>query len=99
MSLIDKMRIAAMSRQLGCTFSIAHGWTVSTSIGYSSRMAERDAMHRCTQRRADALKGCTEGSPQKVELKAIVEAIEAYDVKRGPVTALDWRLVEPGHAP
>jgi hypothetical protein len=25
--------------------------------------------------------------------------IEIYDVKRGPVTALDWRLVEPGHAP
>jgi ATP-dependent Clp protease ATP-binding subunit ClpA len=25
--------------------------------------------------------------------------IEIYDVKQGPVTALDWALVEPGHAP
>jgi hypothetical protein len=75
MSIIDRERIAAvaMLRQFGYTFSIADGWAApATSGGNSSSMAVCDAMHGVLLRRTDALEGCTEGSSEEVELKAIV---------------------------
>jgi len=44
-----------------------------------------DCMHALLVTRADALEGCTEGSPQEAELAALADAIEAYDAVRWPL--------------
>ena len=44
-----------------------------------------DAMHALLIKRADELVGCTEGSPEEVELAAIADAVDAYEEKRWPL--------------
>jgi hypothetical protein len=46
-------------------------------------------------KRADELAGCIEVSPEAVELAAIVDAIEAYEEKRGKTAARPARLGVP----
>jgi hypothetical protein len=44
----------------------------------------RCLVHGLLMRRADALVGCTKGSPEEAELASIVDAIEKYEAKRWP---------------
>jgi hypothetical protein len=46
---------------------------------------EADAMHGLLMRRADALAGCTEGSEEEAELKAVVDCLQGYEIKRWPL--------------
>jgi len=43
-----------------------------------------DRMHGLLMDRADALMGCTENSPEKAELAALTNVIEAYERHRWP---------------
>jgi hypothetical protein len=89
MSIIDKQRVAAVTtlEALGYTYSVADGWSPPTDaqgVGTLRATPEADAMHSILVHRADALQGCTEGSPEEAELKSLVNAIEAYEAKRWP---------------
>jgi hypothetical protein len=84
--MIDKQRIEAVTKlqEFGYTFSLTDGWTSPAGSAAALTTAESDAMPAVLVRRADALEGCTEGSPEEAELEMIVNAIEAYDAKRWP---------------
>src|SRR5262245_25886545 len=87
MSMIDRQRIAAVAtlEALGYVFSVPEGWTAPANAGTAAGLpstAEADAMHTVLMARADALDGCAEGSPEQIELKRLVGAIEAYEAKR-----------------
>ena len=47
-------------------------------------LARTHAMHALLVKRADALVGCTEGSPEEEELRTLADAIDAYEAKRWP---------------
>jgi hypothetical protein len=89
MGIIDKQRVAAVAtlEALGYTYSVAKGWlgpTDAQSTGTLLGTAEADAMLAVLMHRADALQGCTEGSPEETELESLVNAIQAYEAKRWP---------------
>jgi hypothetical protein len=65
MTIIDKQRIAAV-RTLE-----ARGYDFNDPANF-----EDDELHALLVLRADELVGCTEGSPEEAELKAIADAIE-----------------------
>jgi hypothetical protein len=87
---VDKQRVAAVRKLEALGYRYQGGEWVATSgppaaAGPQSLViAESDAMHCVLVERADALEGCTEGSDEEVELKRVVDAIEAYEAKRWP---------------
>jgi len=86
---IDKKRVAAVRKleALGYRYQGGQWVPASPSVAAGPRSlmtAESDAMHGVLVHRADALEGCLKGSEEEIELKAIVDAIEAYETVRWP---------------
>ena len=89
MSNIDKQRVAAVWKLEALGYSYQGGeWVLASSpaaAGPRSLMtADAAAMHGVLVQRADALEGCTEGSAEEAEFKAVVDVIEAYEAFRWP---------------
>jgi len=85
---IDRKRIAAVRALEAIGYSYSNGvWVppAGASQSPSRQLAAADAMHGALMRPADALAGCTEGSNEEAEFKAIVDAIEAYEAPRWPL--------------
>ena len=83
---VDRKRIAAVRTLERLGYGYSNGeWMLPAGASPSRQLAEADAMHGMLMRRADALAGCTKGSDEEAELKAIVDAIEAYEARRGPM--------------
>jgi hypothetical protein len=75
---IDRKRIAAVRALEALGYGYQCGEWVPPAAPPLPLTAEADAVHGV----ADALAGCTEGSEEEVELKAIVDVIEAYEAQR-----------------
>jgi hypothetical protein len=82
-SIFDKQRITAVRtlEALGYRFA-PNEW--KAPAGVVSLVREADQMHVLLVQRADQFDGCTNGSPEERELKAIADALEAYERKRWP---------------
>jgi len=78
MNNLDK-QIMAAERDLD---AFGHGGWMSPAA--APLRSPADKMHALLVERADALIGCTEGSPEEAELAALTDAIEAYEAVRWP---------------
>jgi hypothetical protein len=78
---IDKQRMAAVRalEALGYSYQSGHWRPPAGAAPLAQPMTEgADAMHGVLMHRADTVGGCSEGSDEEVELKAIVDPIDAY---------------------
>ena len=93
---LDKKRRATVRalEALGYSYRKDEWFPAAVTITPEPLTAEADTLHGALVRRADALAGCTEGSVEESELKAIVDAIEAYEAKRWPLGKAPGRAVE-----
>jgi len=57
--------------------------SAATTLSHLSKVTE--ATHAMLVRRAEALMGCTENSPEEAELATLVDVIEAYEAQRWPL--------------
>ena len=83
---IDAKRIRAATQleSLGYRFVGGSWQSPPASPPTNSRLlAAADVMLHRLKQRADTLAGCTEGSEQESELRAVREAIDAYESVRG----------------
>jgi hypothetical protein len=78
MNNLDK-QIMAAERDLD---AFAHG--CFTAAWAELIQTPADKMHALLIERADALMGCTEGSPEEAELATLTDAIETYEAVRWP---------------
>jgi hypothetical protein len=78
MNNLDK-QISDAERELD---AFAHGGFTPAWAGLLQTPA--DKMHALLVERADALMGCTEGSPEEAELATLTDVIEAYETVRWP---------------
>ena len=87
MGEVDRQRVSAVRtlEALGYRFD-GTAWQPRLEQAYWS---EADAMRTLLMRRADALAGCTEGSPEEAELEAIADALDAYEARRWPSGKVD----------
>ena len=83
MSMIDKQRVAVVSKLEGMGYTFAAGDWVQPAND-AAAPAITDALHALLVARADALMGCPEESVGACELAAITDAIEAYEAVRWP---------------
>jgi hypothetical protein len=92
---IDRQRVAAVRalEALGFTYRYlthpASGpgtWLPPAAVPVQALplVVAADAMHAALVRRADALAGCTEGSEEEAELRAIAGVLEADEARRWP---------------
>jgi hypothetical protein len=72
------MQVNKLNKKIQAEGSLGHEAVLATLL------KEADAMHALLVTRADALMGCTEGSPDEAELASLTDAIEAYEAKRWP---------------
>ena len=93
---LDKKRRAAVRalEALGYTYRKDEWSPAAVTVVPVPLTAEADTLHGLLVRRADALAGCAERSAEESELKAIVDAIEAYEAKRWPIGRTPGRAVE-----
>jgi hypothetical protein len=85
MSIIDKQRIAAVSKleQLGYTFAGDDWMHPANDVAAPPNITdELDAM---LVKRADDLESCAPGSDEERELASIERAIAAYEAVRSPL--------------
>jgi hypothetical protein len=83
---VDRKRIAAVRTLERLGYGYSNGeWLLPAGASPSRQLTEADTMHGMLMRRADVLAGCTESSDEEAELKAIVDAIEAYEARRRPL--------------
>jgi hypothetical protein len=79
-----KQRISAVRVLEVRGYTFAAGEWQAPATAARSFIPSADAMHGMLMRCADALVGCREGSDEERELKAITDAIEAYELVRWP---------------
>ena len=83
MSNIDRQRISAV-QLLESTGYMFHEYSIPPAETAAPATAATDALHAMLVKRANQLKGCTEGSLEEAEFKTITEAVEAYEAVRWP---------------
>jgi hypothetical protein len=84
MSSIDRQRITAVQVLTGLGYEFMADKWIAPAGAAPSLLLEADSLLALLIARADALAGCTENSPEEKELESIINAIEAYQVKRWP---------------
>jgi hypothetical protein len=84
---IDKQRVAAVRKLEELGYKFAGEWMRPANDASVAILAPAvtDPMHALLVQRADVLEGCLKGSVEETELEVIVDAIEAYEVKRWPL--------------